>query len=144
MPTITLRQASDSDWTFLSMIQETCMKAYAVRTWGTWIPEPLENFRPETHEIIQCDGDEIGCMAVVAEEDVLSLEKLYILPAFQGRGIGTWLLKRLIERAHACNKPIRLRVLRVNPARRLYERNGFRIDSSSDVRHFMSYPVNTS
>ncbi|WP_321858168.1 GNAT family N-acetyltransferase [Paraburkholderia tropica] len=126
------------------MIQETCMKEYAVQTWGTWIPEPPEKFRPEIHEIIQYDGDEIGCMAVVAEEDVLSLEKLYILPAFQGRGIGTWLLKRLIERAHACNKPIRLRVLRVNPARRLYERNGFLIDSSSDVRHFMSYPVNNS
>ncbi|WP_321788294.1 GNAT family N-acetyltransferase [Paraburkholderia sp. J94] len=141
MPNITTRPAVASDWEFLSLIQETCMKEYAVRTWGIWVPEPQENFRPEIHEIIQDGKDEIGCIAVAIDEDNLSLEKLYILPAFQRRGIATWLLRRLIERAHACGKSIRLRVLRVNPARRLYERNGFQIDSSSEERHFMSYTI---
>lgn len=117
------------------------MREYAVQTWGIWVPEPQENFRPEIHEIIQYGEDEIGCIAVAIDEDILSLEKLYILPAFQRRGIATWLLRRLIERAHACGKSIQLRVLRVNPARWLYERNGFQIDSSSEDRHFMSYTV---
>lgn len=43
------------------------MKEYAVRTWGIWVPEPQENFRPEIHEIIQYGEDEIGCIAVAAD-----------------------------------------------------------------------------
>jgi GNAT superfamily N-acetyltransferase len=117
------------------------MREYAERTWGSWIPEPLDNFRPEIHQIIQCDGDEIGCIAVVDESEALMLEKLYILPGYQGRGIGTLLLGRLIARANAVGKSIRLRVLRVNRARQLYERNGFEVEHSTNERHFMSYAV---
>jgi GNAT superfamily N-acetyltransferase len=117
------------------------MRKYAESTWGNWIPEPLDNFRPEIHQIIQFDGDEIGCIAVIDEPEALMLEKLYILPSYQRRGIGTLLLRRLIERAHAGEKPIRLRVLRVNPARQLYERNGFEVERSTNERHFMSYTV---
>ena len=117
------------------------MREYAERTWGVWIPEPFDNFRPEIHQIIQCDGDEIGCIAVIDEPGALMLEKLYILPNYQRRGIGTLLLGRLIKCAHAGEKPIRLRVLRVNPARQLYERNGFEVERSTKERHFMSYVV---
>jgi GNAT superfamily N-acetyltransferase len=114
------------------------MREYAERTSGNWIPEPRDNFRPEVHRIIQCDGIEIGCVALIEEPDALMLEKLYILPTYQRGGIGTSLLRRLVERAHASEKPIHLRVLRVNPARQLYERNGFKVNRSSDERHFMS------
>jgi GNAT superfamily N-acetyltransferase len=141
MLNVTLRPASEFDWDFLCAVQESCMREYAERTWGNWIPEPRDNFRPEVHQIIQCDGIEIGCVALIEEPDALMLEKLYILPSYQRRGIGTSLLRRLVERAHVSEKPIHLRVLRVNPARQLYERNGFKVDRSSDERHFMSYAV---
>jgi GNAT superfamily N-acetyltransferase len=139
MLNVTLRPANESDWDFLCVVQETCMREYAERTWGNWIPEPRGNFRPEIHQIIECDGVEMGCIALIDEADALMLEKLYILPSHQRRGIGTLLLGRVIERAHASGKPIRLRVLRVNPARQLYERNGFKVDRSTDERYFMSY-----
>ncbi|RFU48403.1 N-acetyltransferase [Paraburkholderia sp. DHOC27] len=68
----------------------------------------------------------------------------YGVPSHQRLGIGTALLKRLIAQAHADRKPIRLRVLRVNPARQLYERNGFTIDRSTEERHFMSYTASVA
>lgn len=92
MSTITLRLASEFDWDFLSRVQESCMREYAERTWGNWIPEPRDNFRAEIHQIIQCDGVEIGCVALIDEPDALLLEKLYILPGHQRQGIGTLLL----------------------------------------------------
>ena len=144
MLNIALRQATEHDWDFVCVVQESCMREYSERTWGTWIPEPRDSFRPEIHEIIQCDGDDIGCIAVIDEPDALLLEKLYILPGHQSRGIGTLLLKRVIERAHASQRPIRLRVLRVNPARLLCERNGFEVDRSTAERHFMSYASDRS
>ncbi|ASL47602.1 L-amino acid N-acyltransferase MnaT [Burkholderia sp. AD24] len=139
MPNITLRHATESDRVFLATVHETCMRDYAVQTWGIWLPEPRDACRLEIHQIIQSDHSEIGCIAVAEEPDALMLEKLYVLPTHQGRGIGTLLLSRLIESAHASGKPIHLRVLRVNPARQLYERNGFKVDRSADERHFMSY-----
>ncbi len=139
MPNITLRHATESDWDFLAAVHETCMRDYAVQTWGTWFPEPRDACRLEIHQIIQSDDGEIGCIAVAEEPDAVMLEKLYVLPTHQGRGVGTLLLRGLIESAHASGKPIRLRVLRVNPARQLYERNGFKVDRSTDERHFMSY-----
>ena len=143
MSNITVRPACESDWVFLSMVQETCMRKYAESTWGKWIPEPRENFRAETHQIIRCDGEEIGCIALIEESGTLLLEKLYILPSHQGRGVGTWLLRCIIERARTSRKSIQLRVLRVNPAQQFYERNGFKTDRSSDERHFMTYAVSS-
>ncbi len=43
----------------------------------------------------------------------------------------------LIAEAKAAGKPLRLRVLSVDPARRLYEREGFRVTSSTPERFYM-------
>ncbi len=118
------------------------MRQYAERTWGCWVPEPRSQFRPEICQIIQADDRDIGYMALDEQADALMLEKFYVLSSHRNRGIGTFLLHRLVNRAHSCAKPIRLRVLRVNTAATaLYARHGFRIDRSTDERHFMSYSV---
>ena len=43
----------------------------------------------------------------------------------QRQGIGTRVLQMLIEEARRAGKPITLGVVKINPARRLYERLGF-------------------
>jgi GNAT superfamily N-acetyltransferase len=98
---ISLRPAVGADWECLAAATETCIRKYAELTWGNWIPETRDSFRPEIHQVIQCDGESIGAMALVDELDALSLEKLYILPEHQGKGIGTFLLKHCIEQADA-------------------------------------------
>lgn len=143
MPTILLRPAIESDWNFIAAGEEACIREYAERTWGNWIPQPRSNFEPEIHQIVLSEGDEIGCIALIDEPSALTLEKIFILPSYQNRGVGTLLIKQIIERADASGKPIRLRVLRVNPARRLYERHGFIVTHSTDERHFMSRPIST-
>ena len=71
------------------------------------------------------DGQDIGVLTVSDRQDALFVERLYILPAYQGRGIGTQLLRSIMARAFDRGLPVRLHVLKVNPARRLYERLGF-------------------
>jgi ribosomal protein S18 acetylase RimI-like enzyme len=58
------------------------------------------------------------------------------LPSHQGAGLGTLLLYSLLGEADAARAPIRLRVLRTNPARRLYERLGFAVAGES-ATHFL-------
>lgn len=51
-----------------------------------------------------------------------------MLPAAQGRGVGTAAIEHVIARASASREVVMLRVLRVNPrARELYTRLGFAV-----------------
>ena len=55
-----------------------------------------------------------------------------VMPNARKSGIGRHLLHTWLEVADALNKPCRLEVLADNPARRLYDRLGFRAISDTD------------
>lgn len=56
-----------------------------------------------------------------------------VLPAYRGRGLGTMLLRNLLSVAELRFQSISLSVSQLNPARRLYEREGFKsIDVNND------------
>jgi hypothetical protein len=60
----------------------------------------------------------------------------------QGRGIGSAVLSRLLERCDREDAVVRLNVLRGSSARRLYERHGFTVETEDDVDVFMvRHPV---
>ena len=45
----------------------------------------------------------------------------------------------MISEATAFNLAVRLNVVRINPARRLYERMGFRVTHEDDQKFYMRY-----
>jgi GNAT superfamily N-acetyltransferase len=90
-------------------------------------------------KIIQLTGCDIGLIGVDCRPDFWFLDKLYLLPAFQRRGIGDYLLHRLIEDAKSAQVGLRLTVLEVNPARRFYERHGFVLTHTISPRHHMEW-----
>jgi ribosomal protein S18 acetylase RimI-like enzyme len=140
MSEVTLRPAVSDDAEFVFRVTEACMRAYAEQTWGAWNEAITRaSFTPATHRIIRCDDQDIGCLALYEMGDHLDLDKLYILPAYQNRGIGTALIRDIIARAAAAGKPVRLSVLAVNPARRFYERAGFVVMHSTGERHYMEW-----
>jgi GNAT superfamily N-acetyltransferase len=65
-------------------------------------------------------------LKVEEREDCIYLGDIQIDRAYRGKGIGTQLIKTAIESAMIANKPIRLRVLKGNPAKDLDLRLGFR------------------
>jgi ribosomal protein S18 acetylase RimI-like enzyme len=69
----------------------------------------------------------------------IQLVHLYIAKDYQRRGFGTQLLKKLFVEAREANLPICLRVLAVNPAKRLYERLGFVVVETTAERYFMEW-----
>lgn len=62
------------------------------------------------------------------------------MPAYQRRGIGAAILRDVIAEARAGGHAVALRVLKVNPARRLYERLGFAVVGESDTHYLMRTP----
>jgi GNAT superfamily N-acetyltransferase len=65
-------------------------------------------------------------LKVEEREDCIYIGDIQIDRVYRSKGIGTQLIKTAIESALIANKPIRLRVLKGNPARDLYLRLGFR------------------
>jgi ribosomal protein S18 acetylase RimI-like enzyme len=84
-----------------------------------------DGFPQAESRIILLDDRPVGRMLVDESEREFVLVDLALLPEHRKFGIGTRLLNDLLRRAVEARKPIRLHVLKSNPARRLYERLGF-------------------
>jgi len=58
---------------------------------------------------------------------------------YQRRGIGSHLIERLLAEARSARLPLRLRVLRLDPACALYQRMGFKIVEETPERYFIEH-----
>src|SRR5260370_30249658 len=78
-----------------------------------------------TWQIIEIDQMPAGRMIVLRGEDAITLVDISLLVQHRGQGIGGSLVQELLEQAREANLPVRLQVLKTNPAARLYQRLGF-------------------
>jgi len=139
---IQLRPATHADLEFLYRVQHDSMRPHIERVYGAWDEEErLKRFHaktdPASHDIIELDGVPVGCQWVRRDPDALFLVRIYLMPAVHGRGIGTHVVNLLLERARRERLPVRLRVLKGNPAKRLYARLGFRVTKEIETHHYM-------
>ncbi|MCT9075072.1 GNAT family N-acetyltransferase [Streptomyces fulvoviolaceus] len=99
-------------------------------------------FEPAHTWVIEVGGELAGCVALRPAEDAHWLEHFYLAPHLQGSGIGTAVLSRMLERCDREGVPVRLNVLQGSPARRLYERYGFTLETEDPVDLFMVRSAN--
>jgi ribosomal protein S18 acetylase RimI-like enzyme len=69
-------------------------------------------------------GQVIGWLQTAVTDDVLFLTQLFVDTSFRRQGIGSRLMRILIEEAARENKAVTLGVVKTNPARRLYRDRG--------------------
>jgi GNAT superfamily N-acetyltransferase len=134
---IAFRPATRADAAFVLRVTEACMRVYAEQTWGVW--DGRLDLDTSFDQIVQLAGRDIGMVGVDRRPDFWFIDKLYLLPAYQNRGIGSAILHGLIDDAQAARTPLRLTVLEVNPARRFYERHGFVLTHTISPRHHMEW-----
>ncbi|MFM9847973.1 MAG: GNAT family N-acetyltransferase [Hyphomicrobiaceae bacterium] len=96
-----------------------------------------ERFVPEEVRIIASGNKDIGWLQVSETEDEIFIKQMFLQPASQRQGIGSSLLVNLIEHGRQAKKPVRLGVVKINPALRLYQRHGFTITSEDDFKFYM-------
>src|SRR5690242_16456603 len=87
--------------------------------------------------IVTLDGSDIGWLQSFIQDDALLIAQLFLDRPFQRRGIGSDLIRRLIAEANRGKRAVRLNVVKINPAVRLYERLGFRIVREDDRKFYM-------
>lgn len=140
-----LRAATDADRDFSFAVAREALGPYA-RALGVWDDARAreiedDRFSSGNFEIIEVAGVRVGCLRCAPGEDHLRLVRLALLPEWQGRGIGSAVLRLVIQRAAALSVPVRLRVMINNPARRLYERFGFTVYQTDATHDYMVRPA---
>jgi ribosomal protein S18 acetylase RimI-like enzyme len=140
-----LREATPEDFDFAKVVKLEGLRPYIEKLWG-WDDEVeerqfRENFDPSTATIISAEDGNVGFYELVDRGFELFLAGIYIDAKFRGRGLGTAVLRHLLAIARARQLPLALRVLKPNPARRLYERLGFRATRATKTHVLMSRGV---
>ena len=144
MSDICLRPATESDLELLYAIHREAMKGYIEQTWGAWdeswqARRFREQFDTTVRRVIRWGDHDVGFIDVEPRHDGLWLASIEIAPAYQRRGIGTFLLRGLIGESARCGGAVGLQVLKVNPARVLYERLGFRLTGETETHYLMKH-----
>jgi len=76
-------------------------------------------------------------------EAAIHIINIVLLPEYRNLGIGTSLLKGLIEEAGRAGKPVRIHVEVFNPALRFYERLGFARIEEKGFHYLMERQTNS-
>ena len=140
--TIQLRKAAPEDYDLVRSVHHRTMQGYVEDFFGSWDQDYQDQrfariYKIEEARIIMHDGMDVGWLARRDPLQEIILAEFYVAPEHQNRGIGTQVLRDLIAEARQKNKNVSLGVMKNNPARRLYEREGFKVIGENDYKFLM-------
>jgi ribosomal protein S18 acetylase RimI-like enzyme len=128
MKDVALRPATADDAEFFFALHKRSLGPYVDQIWG-WDDEEQRAYMTgdvdlERVHVIVVDGVDAGRLDVEERDDEVFLALIELAPEYQGRGIGSRLIRELIDGAGG--KRVTLSVLGVNDrAYQLYRRLGF-------------------
>lgn len=96
-----------------------------------------ENYSQAEFLIILLNEIPIGRLYIDYRQDEIRLIDIALLPTYRNQGIGTILLKEMINKGQKLGLPIRLHVETYNPALELYKNFGFQSLEERGVYYFM-------
>ena len=140
--TIDLRPACSDDYVFALNLYLKAIKPLAI-AWMEWVDQDQEAqfaslWRPDDSRIITLDGrEDIGWVEFRQTGDEIFLKQLYISPEHRRRGIGSRVMRLLLEERRGVAKSMALFVLKNNPALRFYRRHGFEVVRETPTRFVM-------
>jgi ribosomal protein S18 acetylase RimI-like enzyme len=85
-----------------------------------------EHYPQASFQVIEVDGRPAGRLYVARGAREIRLMDVALLPQHRGRGVGSRLIRDLIEEGVRSARFVSIHVEVFNPARHLYERLGFR------------------
>ena len=142
-----LRTVTERDYAWLWELKRRTMQLLVEQTWGSWDDAAQErffrqHFSPKTIQIIVTEGRDAGLLHVERTAADVFLANIQIDPAFQNRGLGSAVVRSVVDSSHRLALPVRLQVLKVNTrARDLYLRLGFSVVEETLTHFIMRHPL---
>jgi len=135
-----LRAAHPRDFPFCERLYFAEMD-YIITQLGLDMARQRESFARQWYvaevRLITISGEDVGWLQTKMTDSALFLGQLYLSGDMQRHGIGTQVLRMLMEEARRAEKPLTLEVVKINPARRLYERLGFQRTHEDEHKVYM-------
>lgn len=98
------------------------------------------SFLPEHTRFVVIAGEKAGFFATQHGPDGLQLDHLYIHPGFQGRGIGSAVLKQVLAEADERGVAVLVGALKESASNRFYQRHGFVLASEGEWDNYYVRP----
>lgn len=122
---------TNSDYDFVYNLKKISYKYYVEDIWGTWNDEQQKIFfnsyiskQKDNIRIIYVNNEKIGFFDDYnIDLNTYEIVNICLLPQFQGKGIGTKILKEKLD--ENCNRTILIQCFIKNPVVSLYRRLGF-------------------
>ena len=91
-------------------------------------------FYPACEFLMVCRNDQpIGRLYLDRQPDEIRIIDILLQATERGRGTGEGLMRQILTEADSEGRMVRIHVERTNPARRLYDRLGFRMVEEGEV-----------
>lgn len=137
------RNAREADLPFLIRLRSDTMREHVENSGIAYDEEKqlqrvMDRF--DCAQIIMHEGWDIGLLKLDRNVVPWMFMQIQISPEHQKRGIGEEILRRILAEAQGAHTAVTLKVLKANPARRLYERVGFHQIGENDQSFFMQCP----
>lgn len=128
---------------FIYQTKKDAYLKYVEHYWGSWNEEEqrkfFENFINQVKDdiyIIQLNGKDIGFYnGLTLEDGNYEIGNICIIEEYQGKGIGTQVLKDIME-LHK-DQDLHIQYFKINPVGKLYERLGFTPNGETDYHYQM-------
>ena len=134
---------NDKDW--LERLRRAVYQELFKATFGGWDEVRHARQFAECWErghisIIKVDGERVGMIQLFEQPDAVEVGEIQIEPSHQSQGIGSRILKGIIDQAHKQRKKVILSAgLKNDRALQLYQRLGFQNVAQSETHNHMVY-----
>ncbi len=142
-----LRPETDADLPFLMQVfastradelaivpwSEEQKRAFLIQQFTAQRKHYYAYFPDTAFDIIELHGTPIGRLYVDERETRVHVIDIVVMPGSRDGGIGTALLTAIQDHARARGKGVDIFVERINPAKSLYDRLGFKVIGEDDV-----------
>jgi len=158
-PNITLRPVGPTDYEFLlEVYSSTRADELALVPWTSEQQQLFvrsqfaaqqahyaEKYPGASHDIIMSSGRPVGRLYVARLDHEIRIVDITILPTERNCGIGTYLIKQILDEAKGAGKLTRIYVEEFNPSLRLFERLGFSVSAQHGMHLLLEWsPSNSS
>lgn len=131
---------------FVYQTKKNAYKQYVEANWGPWNEDDQRRYFEHFIEtvaddawIIQMNGKDIGFYnGLTLEDGSYEIRNICIIPEYQGKGIGTQVLKDIME-LHK-GQDLHIQYFKQNPVGKLYERLGFQPNGETEFHYQMFKP----
>lgn len=138
MEEVSFRKADANDSKFVFAVKKAAYREYVEQVWG-WDDDYQQErhnreFASHDFRIIQFRRTDVGFLITSSTSDTLKVNQIFILPEYQGQGIGSACMTCIIDSANLEQRVVVLQVLKVNTRGiDLYQRLGFTIVGEDSI-----------